>query len=1215
VEAQTPDPGHPTRPPASTLNETLTQEADPAPTPPLAEGSKTANEDGDRIEPQTLVGPDEPNLPESGTPDTATGSTSTHPNPTRAPSENSGDLYQPASDTLDDWRSLPPPLPAVAEEVSPALPLFPVIPGYEILGELGRGGMGVVYKACQTQLKRLVALKMISGASPGSEAMARFRAEAEAVARLHHPHIVQIYEVGEHQGLPFFSLEFVEGGSLDRQLRGTPLSIRRAADLVRILAEAMQAAHDKGIIHRDLKPANILLTVPDPSEAPTLATSLPAGSATLGLPKISDFGLAKQLDADGSQTRSGAIMGTPNYMAPEQAEGRIKDIGPWTDVYALGAILYELLTGRPPFNAQSTWDTLDQVRTREPVAPHQLQPGCPRDLETICLKCLRKDAAGRYLSARALADDLSRFLAGQPITARPVGPATRAIKWARRRPAVAALVAVCVLAGMGLTAAIPWHISQLHAAFDRATSEVNRLRDQEREERERRRRVTVRAECQLWVSQGQEHLAHGDSPHLREAVGLFTRARDRIADEDTRKDPDLKDLRENASRKLADAEGLLNRLDDIAKAHETARTFFALRDEAFFQLHRGLVAGVDAARPEACEASARKALALFGVTPDARQPGPVKLDLEAHDRTERERLRAGVCEVLLILAEAVAAPRPKQASPERQRTAEALAILESAAALTGPSRTIHQRRARYLARLGKKAEAEQEASRAAGLQPQSPLDWFLVGYDEWFENGNVPKALRAFDEALRLQPDLFWAQFLRAIGYLKLRNLSEARASLTACSRDRPNFPWIYLLRGFLQGQLGDDRAAEDDFQRVEALSPDEFARYVLHMNRGVLALRGGKPDRAVREFQEGLPLRPDLYHGHENLALAYLAQKKPDLAAKELNEAIRLAPGRSVLYRTRAELHRHLLEDAAALKDLDRALQLEPRGPGAARDHLERGRILYRGERYQEVLRACAAALKEAAEQGRPERNPPWSRPPESSQGAGVGGVRAAAHRLQGEALLKLGKPREAAAAFDRALAEGKPDRVLFLRRALAHGEISDYAALVDDYTRALAFGPDGLLFAARGWAYLMNEAPKLALRDFEAALPLLHDSADAHAGRGLARAQTGDHRLAVEDAREALRLGPRSSRLLYNAGRIYALAAGAVAADPKQQDARGQETRLLYQDQAVQLLRDALGLFPVEKRLPFWQDNVARDPALRALHHNPRFRLLAEEFSRPGR
>ncbi|MFO0888228.1 MAG: serine/threonine-protein kinase [Isosphaeraceae bacterium] len=306
------------------------------------------------------------------------------------------------------------------------------VPGYEILGELGRGGMGVVYQARQVSLDREVALKMVLvGAHAGPDDRARFRAEAEAAAHLKHPNVVQVFEVGEYDGLPFLALELVEGGSLATRLAESPLAAEQAAQLVEILAAAMQNAHRRGVIHRDLKPANVLMT-PD------------------GTPKITDFGLAKRLDTESGLTKSGAVMGTPSYMAPEQARGQPRAVGPAADIYALGAILYETLTGRPPFHAATPHETIQQVLTEEPVPPSRLQPRVPRDLETICLKCLQKEPERRYLDAGALAEDLHRFLVRVPISARPIPSWERVAKWAQRRPAVAALISVSVMAAVTL---------------------------------------------------------------------------------------------------------------------------------------------------------------------------------------------------------------------------------------------------------------------------------------------------------------------------------------------------------------------------------------------------------------------------------------------------------------------------------------------------------------------------------------------------------------------------------------------------------------------------------------------------------------------------------------------------------------------------------------------------------------------------------------------
>jgi serine/threonine protein kinase/tetratricopeptide (TPR) repeat protein len=299
---------------------------------------------------------------------------------------------------------------------------------YELLEEIARGGMGVVFKARQKSLNRVVALKMIlAGQLAGEDQVRRFRAEAEAAARLDHPGIVPVYEVGEAGGRHFFSMGFVAGQSLAKRVAAGPLPPREAADLVKRIAEAVAYAHGRGVIHRDLKPGNVLLD---------------AG----GQPRVTDFGLAKQLGGDDGLTVSGQIMGTPSYMPPEQALGQLEAVGPRSDVYSLGAILYCLLAGRPPFQAASTLETINQVVQQEPVSPRQLNPQVPRDLETICLKCLEKDPARRYASAQNLADEAGRFLRGEPILARPVSRPARLWRWCRRNPAVATLTATAAAA-------------------------------------------------------------------------------------------------------------------------------------------------------------------------------------------------------------------------------------------------------------------------------------------------------------------------------------------------------------------------------------------------------------------------------------------------------------------------------------------------------------------------------------------------------------------------------------------------------------------------------------------------------------------------------------------------------------------------------------------------------------------------------------------------
>jgi WD40 repeat protein len=376
---------------------------------------------------------------------------------------------------------------------------LPVIPGYDIVKELGRGGMGVVYLARQVHLKRLVALKMIlAGPHAGPEQLARFRKEGEAVARLQHPGVVQIHEDGVHEGRPFLALEFVDCGSLAEMLDGTPWPARLAAQLVEALARAMQAAHERHIVHRDLKPANVLLTA-------------------AGAPKVTDFGLVKFLDAEAAQTQSGAILGTPSYMAPEQARGAAKQVAPAVDVYALGAILYELLTGRPPFRAATLLETLRQVQQDEPVSPSRLQPQLPRDLSTICVKCLEKEPGQRYASAAALAEDVRRFLDGQPVLARPAGRVERALKWARRHPAQAAAYALALLVlGLGgVGGTVTWFWRQAEAAREQA-DDAREQAEHDREQAVAARQLSIVDRAQLAAALRGQNQARWEAETFQE---------------------------------------------------------------------------------------------------------------------------------------------------------------------------------------------------------------------------------------------------------------------------------------------------------------------------------------------------------------------------------------------------------------------------------------------------------------------------------------------------------------------------------------------------------------------------------------------------------------------------------------------------------------------------------------------------------------------------
>jgi tetratricopeptide (TPR) repeat protein/predicted Ser/Thr protein kinase len=1048
----------------------------------------------------------------------------------------------------------PEPLDEAARTAPSAATARPKVPGYEILGVLGKGGMGVVYRARQLGLGRQVALKMILHAGHADpDERQRFHAEAEAVARLQHANIVQIYAIGEHQGLPYFALEFCPGGSLDKRLDGTPWEPRRAAQLVETLARAVQAAHQAQIIHRDLKPANVLLTAD-------------------GRLKVTDFGLAKRLD-EKSKTQRGAIMGTPSYMAPEQAEGKGKmEIGPATDVYALGSILYELLTGRPPFKAATPLDTVLQVVSQEPVAVRRLQPKVPRDLETVCHKCLHKDPRRRYASALALAEDLRRFRVGEPVVARSVGMVERAVRWARRRPAAAALLVLVALAAAGGAVGVPLLVARLQAAeaaqaealaaYAEADRERNAREQEEtarkqgeiarQEERAGRERQTQRAQYAEWLRQGQEALGRND---VGEARRLFTLVRDRVTEQDSA-DADLARYRKDAIR-------LLEELGHRDKARESFQALAAGRDEALFWLFRGIITGTDADSPESAAERVRAALAPYGLPGDKL----AETALVGLNATEQKELREGLYELCLILAEALAR-LPGTREQRLENRAEALAVVDAAAVLAPDGRVSPRHRARYLPRpWAPAAQGEME-------HPDTALGPLFDGCAA-FESGNLAAALDHFNLAVRARPDLFWAHWFRAAVCQLQQRKAEAQANLTVCAVLRPRFAWTFLRRGWLCVQTGDFEAALADFTQAERLlaADDRSGWYVLHAHRGYLALAQSKPAQAIEELTQAVDLRPDLLDAYSDLAEAQVQSKDLDKAIENIDTAIRLKPGIANLYRTRARLQaqRGLLQPA--LRDLDDAIRLtpapgKPGGPAAellkrtlARDHRERAVLLYRLERYPDALAACRAALA-------------------------CDNTDAASHRLSGDVLMKLKRPAEALQAFDR-VPRPQRDPDYYASRARARAALDDFPGAVSEYTILLEVRPNAEGFAQRAGAYLDAGAPLLALHDFLEAMQ-----------RGSPRGE--DFARSTETA---LLKGPASWELSYHAARVFAQVAGHT---------RKPASRAHHEDRAVACLLAATLQLPALDQSAFWSQKVwpEKDKSFAPLRSNQAFAALIDQY-----
>lgn len=1020
----------------------------------------------------------------------------------------------------------------------------PEVPGYEILEELGRGGMGVVYKARQLRLNRLVALKMIlAGDYAGADAIDRFLAEAEIVARLCHPNIVQIHAIGDCEGRPYVELEYVEGGSLALRLDGTPWPPRAAARLVESLATALAETHRLGIVHRDLKPANILMTDD-------------------GTPKITDFGLAKAGDKDMGLTRTNSILGSPSYMAPEQAEGRTRDVGPAADIYALGANLYELLTGRPPFLGPTVLATLDLVKNAEPVPPRHLQPGVSVDLETICLKCVQKEPPRRYESADAVAEDLRRYLAGEPILARPTPRWERAWKWIRRRPSSAALIVVTVLSILAAAGGGLWY----RADRDR------------RHATERQRIAGVRLQVDRFVLVGKEAARREDwdgaRAQMASALALI------------RNEPELAPLDGVASRILAMCDARIAERAARTAARARLAVFWRSYDEAVF--YQSQYTGLEPeANVRAGRSAARQALQMF--EPRASSGGALELPAGVFSPAEVAAITERYYELALILAEATSQPIAGE-NPVAQAS-ESLQILGRVERVRPPTRAFFLRRAESLRRAGDRAGAKAAEARAAVAETagDSAVDEFLEG-EAAYHRRDYAAAIAALRRVLMRQPGHFWGEYLLAICHLKEHRPAAAQAALTVCQAARPDFVWSLLLKGFAEGEMGEFDMAEADFQRAAELGLDDASRYVMLVNRGVMRVRRGWLESAAADFRAAIALKPDQFQAYVNLAQAYQDLGHLDRAAEALDRAIARFPKGAVLYRARARVRRSSSRPAEALADLGLAIALSPAGDSAsADDHLERAVILEQTGRHDEALAECDRALAI-----QPDRTD--------------------IHRVRGAVLVKLRRLDEAIRAFDLCLAKGKPTAALYEARGLAEAQRGVYERAIADYTLALRAGRGtASLHANRGWAYLFSGAPVPASRDFDEALRLEPSDPRALSGRAMANVQQRRVHEAVADARASVQVSGRDARLIYGAARVYCQAAACLESDSGR--SRGDwEVAGRYRSEALDLIARSLSLMPAPERAAFWTKVVRDDAALEPIRRSRRFHEFDTQFARTG-
>jgi serine/threonine-protein kinase len=1046
----------------------------------------------------------------------------------------------PPSDALPPHYGLPP------------LPLsdkLPEIPGYVVEGILGRGGVGVVYKARHLKLGRPVALKMLlAGPYASAPELMRFMREAQAVAALDHINIVQVHDVGELEGRPYYTMELVEGGSLAQRLAGAPQPAAGAATMVATLARAIHTAHQRGIVHRDLKPGNVLLTLE-------------------GTPKISDFGLARYLDREGALTLTGARVGTPSYMAPESAAGKTSEIGPQADIYSLGGILYEMLTGRPPFRGETTAETERQLLTQEPVPPSRLNAKVPRDLQTICLKCLNKDPQRRYTTAAALADDIERFQRGEPISARPAGVIERTGKWVRRRPGVAAALvgSVFVIAAAG--GAALWFITDRAATTRAVQADLKEVTDAEhRSDWTGASAALGRAKARL----GNRSIAylHGemdqDAQDLELAHLLGSAELNRFSLMEGRYSRRFDKVHANAA--YTDAfrrSGIGSTGDDpgavaarIRQSNIKAALVDALDDWALCvadpQEHRWLFQVACAADPDP-----------NGWRDRARDPAVYNDRNALLQLTQSASSAKATVRLLVALGErlqdagADATPFLRQVQKEYPNDFWVNTILGDA-----------------IRNGGDPAESLRYYQAALAIRPDSAVAYGNLGV-ALAADGRLDDAIDQFRAGIQIDKDFIHGHYSLGLALRKQGRTSEAIAELKEASRLAPDFADGQYNLGLALHDSGQLDQAIESFRM--ALRADPNHAYA-HFNLGAALRKKGRTNEAISELSHAIRLVPDIADWHYNLGLALADSNQPDQAIESFRTALQLDPNHAYArFNLGVALWKERRIDEA-IPELKEACRLAPKFADSkyilALALADDGQLDQAIESFRSVLR--------------------------------IDPKNADAHFNLGMALRKQGHTDEAIAEFNQAIRLNPNNADYYYNQALALRDNGQLDQAIDAFRSTLRQNPNhadalynlGVALKAKGDL-------EGAIASLRKATELQPGNADALYNLGVALQARGDFESAIVPLRKATELQPGNAYAYYNLG--VALKAkgdfeGAIAPLRKATELQPGNAYAHYnlalalrasnrRDEAIDQLQDALEIDPKQADTHYNLAGVLRD------------------------